>query len=282
MDFLPIRFDRQALASYNVLFETCFSRLPKFELSSLDWLYTQNPDGPAVGFDAIVDSELAAHYVCVPTTIRLNGVLERALLSLNTATHPKYQGKGLFTKLATMTYRLAAEQGYKSVFGVANANSTPGFVRKLGFQLVEPLKAMVGIGRLDANFDYIAKNAQFERVWTQSALAWRCSNPANPICCRTKNGIAGFEAQAMGDRLRAYAELPATNIAVPSPPTRLLPFRLYLGLAPTGACLFKNYLNIPNRFRPSPLNFIFKDLGDGGRCPESGRLSFSFLDFDAY
>lgn len=282
MDFLPIKFDELSLARYTSLFERCFSRLPKFASDSLAWLYAKNPDGPAVGFDAFVGDELAGHYVCIPATIRFNGGVERSLLSLNTATHPNYQGKGLFTKLAAMTYQAAADQGYGSVFGVANANSTPGFVRKLGFKLVEPLNAMIGVGRLGLNFESIKSNAQFERVWTPPSLTWRCANPANNVHIRAQNNFSGFEALAMGDRLRAYAELPGSICSETPPWPRVSPFRLYLGLAPTGTCTFRSYFSIPERIRPSPLNFIFKNLRNEGLYPETGSISFSFLDFDAY
>ena len=282
MRFIPIGADHAALKRYQSLFESCFSGLPKFLPDSLKWLYEANPDGQAVGFDAFEGDELAAHYVCVPATIRVNGSVERTLLSLNTATHPRYQGKGLFTKLAEMTYSAGSEQGFGSVYGVANANSTPGFVRKLGFQLVEPLRAMVGIGRLKIDFDAISANAQFVRAWAPDTLAWRCANPANGVRHCVGSGIAGFQARTMSNYLPAYAELPAelgTGIPVQA---SMSPLRLYLGLIPDGACLYKRYFDIPDRLRPSPLNLIFRDLMSGGRCLEKGRVSFSFLDFDAY
>lgn len=64
------------------------------------------------------------HCVCVPETFILIEKTERTLLSLNTATYPKYQGKGLFTKLAEKTYEASVQQGFHSIHGVANANST--------------------------------------------------------------------------------------------------------------------------------------------------------------
>lgn len=281
--FAPVRIDDEMLSRYKALFFACFSEADKFRPAVLKWLYADNPDGNAVGFDAFDGERLAAHYVCIPATIRIDGVAVKSLLSLNTATHPDYQGKGLFSKLAAMTYAAAAEQGFHSVYGVANANSTPGFVRKLGFQLIQPLGAMVGVGRLGIDFDQTARLAQFERVWTPESLGWRCANPANLVTGFQARGLAGFHAKAMGSLLPAYAELPGQlaldEIGAGRP---LSPLRLYLGLVPTGCGRFSTYVSIPQRFRPSPLNLIFRALAAPEFRLEAGRIHFSFLDFDAY
>jgi hypothetical protein len=42
----------------------------------------------------------------------------------------------------------------------------------------------------------------------------------------------------------------------------------------------KPWINIPMRFRPSPLNLIFKDLTGQGRTLDPGTVRFQALDFD--
>ena len=69
------------------------------------------------------------------------GSITRAALSLNTAVHERGRGGGVFVELGERTVGKAAELGVESVVGVANANSTPGFVRRLGFDLLAPLPA---------------------------------------------------------------------------------------------------------------------------------------------
>lgn len=281
--FAPVRVDDEMLRRYEALFFTCFSEADKFRPRVLKWLYADNPDGQVVGFDAFDGERLAAHYVCVPAFIRVNGVVVRSLLSLNTATHPDYQGKGLFSRLAELTYSAAAEQGFHSVYGVANGNSTPGFVRKLGFQLVQPLEAMVGVGSLGIDFGRVSNRAQFERVWTSESLRWRCANPANPVAGHCAGGLTRFHTKAMGALLPAYAELPGClSLEGVEHRRPLSPLRLYLGLVPEGAARFNSYVSIPQRFRPSPLNLIFRALADPGQRLEAGSIHFSFLDFDAY
>ena len=60
-------------------------------------------------------------------------------LSLNTAVHERARGGGVFTRLAEETYDKARVRGIRVVVGVANANSTPGFVKRLGFTSIGPL-----------------------------------------------------------------------------------------------------------------------------------------------
>jgi GNAT superfamily N-acetyltransferase len=283
MEFRRVGVEPKALSGYEALMRACFPQARKYSGDYLGWLYRDNPEGLALGFDALDGDRLAAHYVCIPVKAAIGGQTVTALLSLNTATDPAYQGRGLFTRLAEMTYRAAAEEGFDAVYGVANASSTPGFVRKLGFQLVEPLQARIGIGALDLDLD-TAREAQFERAWSAASLKWRCDNPANPVFYRKSGERVQFHAAAKGMLLPAYAELSARGVpdAAKDAASFLSVCRLFIGLAPNDACRFRNYAAIPQRFRPSPLNFIYRSLSRRIETLEQGHLSFSFLDFDAY
>ena len=280
----PLQCDGGTLAHYTRLFSRCFPRARGFSAAYLDWLYRQNPDGEAIGFDAWDGDQLAAHYACVPSPAALTGRAVKGLVSLNTATDPKYQGQGLFTRLAQLTYQAAAEAGVDCVVGVANASSTEGFVRKLGFQQVQALDVRVGIGSLEIDWTQAASRLQFSRNWTDEALAWRCASPRNTVFARQHQDLAQFHAVAQGMVLPVYAELPMRHLPRPAEPqkTRLSPLRLFIGLVPEGACQFRRYASIPHRLRPSPLNFIYRSLTGSQQLLEPGTVGFSFLDFDAY
>lgn len=284
MEIRPIQFDEGSLKSYEALFAQCFPPSAKFGMHALRWLYTQNPAGHAVGFDAWEGDTLAAHYVCVPALISYEGHARRMLLSLNTATHPSFQGRGLFTKLAQTTYNAASGLGFDAIYGVANANSTPGFTRKLGFKLIQPLEARLGFGRLKVDHQRLPSSAQFQRAWPQDHLRWRCSNPVNPVSSRNKDGDAQFFAAAKSSLLPVYSQLEDYQVSegVVQTYKGLSPTRLFLGLYPSGTCGYERYVSVPKRFRPSPLNFIFLPLRENLTMLETGAVQFSFLDFDAY
>ena len=281
ISFSPAGSSIEQLLRYQKLFSQCFPASPKFSVPALHWLYGENPDGAVIGFDAFIGDALVAHYACVPAKIQVGGEVVSGLLSLNTATHPGHQGKGLFSRLAEMTYQSAAEQGYECVYGVANANSTPGFVRKLGFQVVQPLFAKVGVGRLGGDFSKVAQESQFRRLWNSESLLWRCNNPANPVMCQQVGERSVFQARALSRLLSVHAELPM-NLDISDSAHHLAHLRLYLGLMPESTCKFACYVDIPQRFRPSPLNLIFRSLTARQSRLEPGTVYFSFLDFDAY
>jgi GNAT superfamily N-acetyltransferase len=284
MRFAPVQHDPATIARYGDLFAACFPGVNKFTPAYLDWLYLANPDGQAVGYDAWDGERLAAHYVCIPARAWVEGKEVLVLLSLNTATHPDYQGKGLFTKLAAMTFEAGSTAGFDGVYGVANANSTPGFVRKLGFQLVRPLEARIGLGHLRHGARPAAASLSFERSWSDAALAWRCANPHNPVGRRDDTARRQFYAPAMGWHLPAYAELDpaARTVALPGARRMLSPLRLFIGLAPDSTASYRNYASIPRKLRPSPLNLIYRSFTPRVSALDPTRIQFSFLDFDAY
>lgn len=283
MDICPIRFDVEALEDYAALFKACFPQSTKFSASYLKWLYCHNPEGQAIGFDARDGTRLAAHYVCIPICIVLQNRLVRAMLSLNTATHPQYQGRGLFTQLAERTYAHAGDTGIAAVCGIANSNSTPGFTRKLGFTLIESLHAAIGAGNLAVAPASTMQAASFRYQWSREALLWRCANPANPVVLRPMRDRLQCTAAGVNRMLRVYAELPLETLPHPASEKRTdwITPRLFLGLVP-GRSRIGAYCTIPPRLRPSPLNFIFRPLSSGIGVPAKGEISLSFLDFDAY
>jgi GNAT superfamily N-acetyltransferase len=271
------------LKQYIELFSTCFPSATHFSAEYLSWLYWKNPEGSVVGFDAWDGERLAAHYVCIPATIALFGKTCKAMLSLNTATHPDYQGKGLFTSLAAKTYGLGASNGIECIFGVANANSTPGFLKKLNFTKIASLDAKVGFGRLQAQMGAVEKYVEFRRVWTKETLAWRLSNPINPVSLVGQGADILCLASARKPLFGAIAEIPQFDGPPVSVHRGIYPIRAYIGLVPPQRGGVKgNYFELPQVMRPSPLNLIFRPLADGLDVPTKEGILLSFLDFDAF
>lgn len=282
MDIRAVETDALTLARYEALFQKCFPRAKHLNARYLNWLYVHNPVGKAIGYDAWEGGALVAHYACIPVEAIIAGKLLKVMLSLNTATHPDFRGKGLFTRLAETTYQTGAEMGMAAVYGVANANSTPGFIRKLGFTLVKPLDACVGFGRIDAASGNVAE-AEFRRDWSRSVLKWRISNPERPVTLvEIDESTVGTEAFTGTIGLRAWDEVQVpTGMDVPSvSPTRVA--RVHLGLRPGDNKKKGLWFDIPQRFRPSPLNMIFKSLAEDVAVPAADSIRLGQLDFDAF
>lgn len=274
------------IGRYAGLFSRCFPGAGHLDAAYLDWLYGRNPSGAVVGMDAWDGETLAAHYACIPVEACVRGERTRVLLSLNTATDPDYQGRGLFTTLAQRTYEAGAAQGFSAVYGVANANSTPGFLKKLGFALVSPLDAKVGLGTIDPRpVSELLSSSEFRRVWTAESLRWRASSPARPYAFhRGAGGWIGASTKTGKPGLRAWADV---FIEDSGPPPALAPApfaaKLHIGLRPAGARGRAGvWMDVPDRFRASPLNLIFRALSGDSRPPDKDAVLFGQLDFDAF
>lgn len=284
MDIRPAGTAPTLLRHYQSIFGKCFPEAAHLNEHYLAWLYASNPAGPVIGLDAWDGDRLAAHYACIPVSAVVDGQCCRVMLSLNTATDPDYQGQGLFTKLAEGTYAAGSAAGMAGIYGVANANSTPGFLRKLGFNLIRPLDAKIGLGTLlpDAAASAL-EEVQFRRNWDLPSLQWRCNNPHRSYHL-SRAGSAGMIALAPTGKpfLSAFAQLPETveGAAVGAGGWGA---RLHLGLVPSALGKSKGrWCELPNRLRSSPLNLIYRPLDARIKPPAADAVLFSVLDFDAF
>lgn len=283
LKFLPANVHPESIQNYAGLLRTCFPSASQMCKSYLGWLYEDNPAGNVIGFDAFERGRLIAHYAAIPTNLEISGTRVRGLLSLNTATHPAFQGQGLFTKLANLTYDFAASEGFSCVFGVANAKSTFGFTQKLGFQLVSPLLAMVGLGGLNPNWENVRNNVSFQRVWSTQELRWRSLNPTNRlyIDCLNHN-VVSIRMKTGWPLLQAYGEIPLDFGFKGVKRKNWSGLNLFIGLFPEGSCHYQYFVQIPEKLKPSPLNFIYKDITGSGQSLDVRKILFSVADFDAY
>lgn len=96
---------------------------------------------PDLGFIAFSQSgEPAAFYGVFACQAELDGKIYQVAQSGDTMTHKNHSGKGLFTKLAELTYELCESNGIEFVFGFPNYNSYPGFSKKLKWEFPGKLK----------------------------------------------------------------------------------------------------------------------------------------------
>jgi hypothetical protein len=264
----PINTSKEGLEATAQLLQNCFPTEAKFTVEFLRWQYADNPIGKVHGYNAFKEGELAAHYATIPVQYTVHGRVRKGLLSLNTATGINHRGKKLFKTLAEKTYSTAAENGYDFVIGVANANSTHGFVNKMDFQLVSPLAVKVGVGSVAGNKNHADLCGHHSEEWYK----WRTSNPAHNYVKRK----LGTYSQQLKPGLRAILtqDFKDENSV-------FFGGCLWIGLSPdkkSKGIMFE----LPDRLKPSPLNLIFRDLkGDIGNIDKE-KVHFELFDFDAY
>jgi hypothetical protein len=79
---------------------------------------------------------IRGHYAVIPTFLNMSGESLLCCQSGDTAVHKEAEGKGLFAKCATQAFETLSNEGYSCVYGFPNANSYPGFARRLGWARV--------------------------------------------------------------------------------------------------------------------------------------------------
>lgn len=274
MDYIFKRTEtsKAHIESYAKLLSEVFPHSHKFSFDYLDWQYRCNPHGEVVGYDAYLGDELAAHYVTIPVLYEMYGKPVKGLLSLNTASHPKHQGKGLFTQLAKKTYAAGRDASYAFVIGVANQNSSYGFLNKLDFTLIAPLDVKVGLGKIKP----LVNSVMVKSLWDKESLNWRLSNPeanylkkGNEIFCRASS--LGIDAQLFSSANHSTLDFEKSKAL----------FKMWVGISNQNNTSGW-FVNLPDKLKPSPLNLIFKALNDQVKVPKKEDFFFELIDFDAY
>lgn len=276
------------LPRYIELYEACFPSAANLKFEYLSWFYGSNPLGEAQGADAWDGNKLVGQVIAIPGKYILRDEVVTGLLAVNVAVHPSYQGRNLFKKLGLQMCEYGAQAGHRFVIGVANRAATPGWVRKMGFQLVTPLQARLGIGPLSlAHSDSeINQSTQLRHYWEKDSISWRLRNPAKKfyLSHHSSSDWAVVTASADKPGLVAVAEIPlkrSYTLPFTSSPLQTILPRVFLGLIPKYR-FSKRYLEIPEKIKPSPLNFIYKNLVDSSDRLDSDTCFINFLDFDAY
>jgi len=140
----PIDFEFKLVSTDNL---TRFSEMAEacLGLKTSDeyfrWKYLDNPAGEVVAFEALHAGRPAAFYGVIPELYLVNKQIAKVYQSMDTMTHPDYQKRGLFTKLANMTYNyLVEKEGGVNLVGIPGSNSLYGFVNKLQWKKIQEFR----------------------------------------------------------------------------------------------------------------------------------------------
>ncbi len=282
--FVPIDISKEGLKKTASFLGVVFSKPSLFVADLLHWQYVLNPSGKAIGFNAFTQNgEIAAHYAVQPFTILLNGKEIKAALSLNTATGPRHQGKKLFTTLAELTYKKAAENGVELIVGVANSKSIHALEKKLGFINYGPLSVGVGLNKplkilLDSKIAFQVKR-------TNRELDWRLSHPLKKYSVFQKDGalevLSASEYWNIQIQMSVLNNVFLSDLSAEFKQNRSL-FKVWMGLTPSFTKHPKGFLDVPIKFRPSPLYLSMKKLSGAVELPIRDEILFQAMDFDAY
>jgi GNAT superfamily N-acetyltransferase len=187
IDLLRVSLGREVDERYEALFA---------------WKHEDNVFGPSPMWVACDGDRLAAFRALMRWEFVEGDRLVRAVRAVDTATHPDYQGRGLFTRLTRQAIDELRGEGVDFVFNTPNDQSRPGYL-KMGWQVVGRLPTQVRPTRW--------RNAT--RIAKARIPAERWSTPST----------AGLDAREVVAERAALAELLASRAAGAGIRTRVTP-----------------------------------------------------------
>ena len=106
------------------------------------WKHLENAYGPSPMWVACDGDRLAGLRVFMRWEFDSDEGVLRAVRAVDTATHPDYQGRGIFTKLTTLALEEVSAEGVDFVFNTPNDNSRPGYLKMGWHELGRPVAAV--------------------------------------------------------------------------------------------------------------------------------------------
>jgi len=106
------------------------------------WKHVENPFGPSPSWVATDDNRIVGFRTFLRWEFASAGRVVRAVRAVDTATHPEYQGRGVFRALTLRALDELRAEGVEFVFNTPNEQSRPGYL-KMGWREVGRLRVGV-------------------------------------------------------------------------------------------------------------------------------------------
>ena len=93
------------------------------------WKYKRNPAGSPVIWLAEHDNKIVGHYGIIPVRMKVGNTYLTGSFACDAATHPKYQGRGVFSSIVNRCYADAAQNDLPMTYGFARYQLGPTYKR---------------------------------------------------------------------------------------------------------------------------------------------------------
>ena len=134
-----------------------------------EWKHRGNPFGESPGWVAIDRDRIVGFRTFLRWEFVENDRVVRAVRAVDTATHPHYQGRGIFSRLTLHGLETLRSEGVAFVFNTPNAKSRPGYI-KMGWQVVGRLPASARLSSASAAWRATRARVSAEK-WSQPCTA---------------------------------------------------------------------------------------------------------------
>jgi hypothetical protein len=277
----------------------------------LEWLYDQNPYGPAIQRAVDDDGLRVAHYALIPQRYRGPDGVVPAAFSLHAVVRSGTQRKGYFQQLGAEIYEEASATGWQFSTGVCNDKSIGAVTKYMGWKTPGPLPVKLciptrtgrGVTSVAVDSDLLA-SARFADLtegfdafpverWTNSYtteyLRWRLACPSTRFALHVRDDLAAITTTDVRFGVRAAVIVKLFNrgsgmtvgdeLVGAACRFHRVPYAVYAGF---NARVRVRGVQPPRRLQPSPLHLILRSLSPAIDQPALGLDTFEFLDMDAY
>ena len=205
----------------------------------------------------------------------------KILQSINVCVDKRYRGKKLFKEMATRLEDYAKAENYSLIIAIANKLATPAWQNSIGLKFLTQLDVLIGYGDLGLN-NLDLNDSIFASIWNEKRLEWRINNPSNKVFVKHENKIR-LSCQSVMSIFKVFSYVNCKNLNINYSKEQFNFFlpNLFIGLIPPNSN-YNLYLKIPEIFKPSPLNFLYKCINNENIDIKKNQSFFSYLDFDAY
>jgi GNAT superfamily N-acetyltransferase len=159
------------------------------------WKHRANPHGESPSWVAVDGDRVVGFRTFLRWRFRQDGDHVAGVRAVDTATHPDYRGRGIFSELTMHALDALAEEGVAFVYNTPNEASLPGYL-KMGWQRV---------GRLP-----VLSRPRSPRALLRLA---RARTPAERWSLESTAGVPAADALDRDDRIGTLAERPTTTPA---------------------------------------------------------------------
>ena len=160
------------------------------------WKHHQNPFGRSPAWIALDGERIVGLRVWLRWRFRRGGETWRAVRAVDTATHPDYQGRGIFRRLTTSSLEHLTTDGVAHVFNTPNEQSRPGYL-KMGWEQVGKLPVGVRFRSPVAAASAVRARVPADK-WS---LPTDAGSPAEEVLADTDH-LADLLARLPDDRIR--------------------------------------------------------------------------------
>jgi hypothetical protein len=277
----------------------------------LQWLYDENPYGPAIQRAVDDGGQRVAHYALVPQRYRGRDGVVPAAFSLHAVTRRGTQRKGYFQRIGAEIYEEATAAGWRFSSGVCNDKSIGAVTKYMGWKTPGPLPVKLCVpvhtGRGVSSHPVdpaLLRSGRFAELtaglddfpvqeWTNSYsteyLRWRLACPSTRFVLHASDDLVavsttdtrfGVRAAVILKLLRR-SEQPASAAPVIGAACRFhrAPYAVYAGF---NARVHVRGVQPPRKLQPSPLHLILRSLSPTIDQAALTLDTFEFLDMDAY